>query len=217
MNNLCRSYVKEINGKFKHIQIIFYGSNIYNESSSDLDLCLILPNEVSQETKKNLIDITKKFQIKKALRIDEEIPFENKLIYTKQEVNDIFLNSPFRDEKGNYVYHEIEKTNSFLNSPEMKKRLMLNILTTDHKSCGNVIDMKTSEEKAWFEILTMVYKVFNTNLHDIDKTLDNLYVNPKTFMAGEMYLGYKLANPKKKKHLRKKVKKYSKELIKVLT
>lgn len=217
MNGLCKSYIKVLNENFKNIQIIFYGSNIYNEVSSDLDLCLITDKKLSKEEKERLIEFTKNFQKSKNLKIDEEIPFENKLLYTIKDLDDIFINSPFKDNDGRYVYHDIIKSAEFLNSLEMKKRLLLNILTTDHKSYGKLINIKNYEEKAWFEILNMLHNVFNTDLSNIDKILDNLYVNPSNFYASEMYLGYKLANPNKRKYLRKKVKIYSKKLLKSLT
>ena len=217
MNGLCKAYLHEIKKVIPKVQVIFYGSNIYDCSSSDLDLCLIVEDELTQKEKEQLIFTTKNFQKSKNLKIDEEIPFSNKLIYTKKEVENVFTDSPFRNSKGEYIYHDIVKSKEFLNSPEMKKRLFLNILTTDHKSSGKVINDKYYEEKAWFEILTMLHNVFESNLKDINIILDNLYVNPVNFLAGEMYLGYKLANPNKKRYLKKKAKKYSKKLLKVLT
>lgn len=217
MNCLCKNFVHDVLNNFSGVQIIFYGSNIYNESSSDLDLCLVVDKELTPSEKESLIMFTKNFQKRRNLKIDEEIPFENKLIYTKKEIEDVFINSPFRNSNGEYFYRDIIKNKEFLSSSQMKKRLLLNILTTDHKSCGKLLDLKFYEQKAWFEILTMLTKVFNTNLRNIDNVLDNLYVNPVNFLAGEMYLGYKLSNPNKKRYLRNKAKKYSKKLLKVLT
>ena len=112
--------------------VIYYGSNIYNESCSDLDLCLIFKKKLSKVVQQKLINKTIEFQKNNNLRIDEEIPFTNKLVYTIDEIEDIFINSPFI-ENGKYKLDDIVKSKEFLSSTIMKKRLMLNILTTDHK------------------------------------------------------------------------------------
>lgn len=208
MNSLCRNYYKMIISNFKEYDpiVIYYGSNIYNESSSDLDLCLIFKKELNKNIQQELIEKTKEFQKNNHLKIDEEIPFTNKLVYTIEEIEDIFINSPFV-ENGKYKLDDIVKSKEFLSSSIMKKRLMLNILTTDHKVLNDRHKIiKQYERKSWHEILLMLKNVFDTNLSDIDQVLDNMYINPITHYGGEMHLGYKLANPKKKKYLRKKVK-----------
>ena len=95
--------------------IVFYGSNIYNESSSDLDVCLIFNQPVDNQLKQEIINKTIQFQRESLLRIDEEIPFDNKLIYTLNELEDVFIDSPFRD-GDNFKLDEIVKTQEFLSS-----------------------------------------------------------------------------------------------------
>jgi len=209
MNRLCKNYSKMILKTFKELNpiIIFYGSNIYNESCSDLDVCLVFNENLNSEIKQKMIERTILFQKSFNLRIDEEIPFENKLIYTLDELQEVFTNSPFRDGE-NFKLDDIVKTAEFLSSSIMKKRLLINLLTTDHKVVNdkdNVI--KKFEDMAWKEILLMLKNVFNTDLTCVDNVLDHLYVNPKTHYGGEMHLGYKLANPNKRKYLKNKVKK----------
>lgn len=216
MNSLCRNYYKMIISNFKEYDpiVVYYGSNIYNESSSDLDLCLIFEKELSNDIQQELIEKTKEFQKNNHLKIDEEIPFTNKLVYTIDEIEDVFINSPFV-ENGTYKLDDIVKSKEFLSSSIMKKRLMLNILTTDHKILNDKHKkIKQYERKSWHEILLMLKNVFNTNLSDIDQVLDNMYINPITHYGGEMHLGYKLANPKKKKYLKNKVKRNCKIFLK---
>lgn len=218
MNGLCKNYYKMIMSNFNEYNpiIIYYGSNIYNESSSDLDICLIFEHILNDDVSEKLIEKTKEFQKDNGLKIDEEIPFTNKLVYTIDEVEDIFINSPFV-ENGIYKLDDIVKTKDFLSSNIMKKRLMLNILTTDHKVLNDKNKkIRRYERKAWMEILSMLKNVFGTNLLDVDQVLDNMYVNPKTHYGGEMYLGYKLANPKKKRYLKRQVKRNCKIFIKCI-
>lgn len=209
MNKLCKNYSKMVLTNFKELNpiIIFYGSNIYNESCSDLDVCLIFSEKLNSEIKQKIIDKTILFQKSFNLRIDEEIPFDNKLIYTVNELQDVFSDSPFRDGQ-NFKLDDIVKSEEFLSSSVMKKRLLINLLTTDHKVVNDKNkQIKKFEHMAWQEILLMLKNVFNTDLTSVDNVLDHLYVNPITHYGGEMHLGYKLANPNKRKYLKNKVKK----------
>ena len=139
MNKICEKYcneVKKIYGKYIE-SIIIYGSNIYNVNSSDLDLCLIL-NYRTEKLDDSIIEFTKKFHKDNNLKLDEEVPYKNKLIYTFNELEDSIKNSPFYlNEKP--IIKDIVKDSDFLSSLEMKKRLLINILTTDHVTIGKSI------------------------------------------------------------------------------
>lgn len=194
--------------------IVFYGSNIYNESSSDLDVCLIFNQPVDNQLKQEIINKTIQFQRESLLRIDEEIPFDNKLIYTLNELEDVFIDSPFRD-GDNFKLDEIVKTQEFLSSGVMKKRLLINLLTTDHRIVNDKSkQIRRFENMAWNELLLMLRGVFGTDITSVDNVLDHLYVNPNTHLGGEMHLGYKLGNPNKRKYLKIKIKKACKSFHK---
>ena len=153
MNRICQDYCKLINTKFsgKVKSIIIYGSNIYNESCSDLDACLIL-NEKNAKLQESIIYETLAFHRLHNLKIDEEIPHTNKLIYTISEIEETLKNPPFLED-GKVVIHDIVKDKSFLSSKEMKQRLLINILTTDHLTIGE------STAKYELEALKIIIKV----------------------------------------------------------
>ena len=81
MNKLCESYYDMLNNCFpnKIRSVIIYGSNIYNESSSDLDACVIIDDK-DVEIIGDIIKKTIDFHRSHNLKIDEEIPHENKII-----------------------------------------------------------------------------------------------------------------------------------------
>lgn len=216
MNRLCKNFYKIIMSEYDKYDPIFiyYGSNIYNENNNDLDVCLIFKKKLSYDTQQRLIERTIQFQKNNGLKIDEEVPFSNKLIYTFDEIEDIFIHSPFI-KNGKYKLGKIVKSKTFLSSKKMKQRLMLNILTTDHRILNDKHKkIKIYEKKAWFEIFKMIKNVFATNIRDIYLILDHLYINPITHYGGEMHLGYKLSNSHKIRYLKRKVKIYSKKFIK---
>lgn len=192
-----------INNRYNRIieSIVIYGSNIYNCSSSDLDVCLIT-SEYNQSLRDEIIRMTKEFHLSNNLRIDEEIPFENKLIYSENEVLNTLEHSPFEFD-GETLIKDIVKTREFLSSIEMKKRLLLNILTTDHLTMGK--STEEYERKALKIILETLKKYYSLKDVDVEKILPYFYRNPYTGAEGEMYLGYKKNKVEKDMYLRKKI------------
>lgn len=206
MGNICNEYATFIKDKIKDIDyiIIFYGSNIYNLSSSDLDICIIL-DTIDNIKVKDFINYTIQFQKNNNLKIDEEIPFTNKLIYTWNEIHDMFSSSPFK-KNNKYFIKDIEKTKEFLSSYEMKYRLLLNILTTDHRVLYDVENkIKVYESQAWDIILDAVINYFKIEKVSVNNILKHLYENQFTFANGENYLGYKKGNLDKEKYLMQQV------------
>ncbi len=206
MNKICSEYINLILKKFSHLQItiIIYGSNIYNASASDLDVCLIL-DEKDDVISNSIINETIKFHKKNKLKIDEEIPHTNKLIYTYNEVKEIIENNPFYKE-GKYVINDIVKTKEFLNSKEMKQRLLLNILTTDHLIVGKYYkELLNLSNKAWDLMLDTIINYFEIEELSVDNLLQHLYTNKYTGATGEMFLGYKKNYIEKEKYLRKQI------------
>src|SRR5574344_601412 len=203
MNELCSNYCKQIKTKFSNNirSIIIYGSNIYNESCSDLDVCLIV-NENNPKLQESIISETIKFHLENKLKIDEEIPHTNKLIYTIDEIEETLKNPPFY-EKDKVFIHEIVKEKEFLSSKEMKQRLLLNILTTDHLTIG---ESTTNYEMLSLKIIVkVIINYFKIEKNNENEIIECMYRNKYTGASGEMYLGYKENYKEKDEYLRKKI------------
>lgn len=203
MNKICKDYCDLIQAKFfDTIQsIIFYGSNIYDDNSSDLDVCVIVRKNNPQLQEK-IINETLKFYLIHNLRIDDEVPHTNKLVYTIDEIEETLNNPPFY-ENGIVVIHDIVKNMKFLSSKEMKQRLLLNILTTDHLTVGE--STKDYEIRALRIILDVIINYFKIDDKSETEILECMYQNKYTGATGEMYLGYKKDHKEKDKYLRKKI------------
>lgn len=194
--------------------LIFYGSIIYGKNSSDLDVCCVVDS--SDDTiKPEIIEKTKEFHRLNGLSLDDEIPHENKLIYTHEEIQNILRKSPFIDEDGNVNIPDIVKSEEFLSSKEMKARLLINMLTTDHITIPeNDSRIQTYERRAWEIIIEAVSKKENINIFSDDahqRILDAMYENPSTKATGEDYLGYKKYTDESKKEVSAKKEKYLSE------
>lgn len=207
MNSLCVNFKTEMYNEFPKLDfgIIIYGSNIFDINSSDLDVCIICDN-ISNDDKEKITKKVIEFHHKYNLKIDQEVPYENKLIFSYQDIKDAIIDNPFVD-RGIISINPIVKTNEFLSSIEMKKRLILNVLTTKHITinCKKIIN--EYEKKAWDVILNTIIE--NASLNDLspENILKNLYRDVCTGNEGEMFLGYKNNNIKKEKHLVKQIKK----------
>lgn len=136
------------------------------------------------------------------LRIDDEVPHTNKLVYTIDEIEETLNNPPFY-ENGIVVIHDIVKNMKFLSSKEMKQRLLLNILTTDHLTVGE--STKDYEIRALRIILDVIINYFKIDDKSETEILECMYQNKYTGATGEMYLGYKKDHKEKDKYLRKKI------------
>lgn len=206
MNNICTEYCDLINKHFGNRikSIIIYGSNIYNASASDLDVCIIV-KDWSESLQTEIINKTLQFHKKFNLKIDEEIPHYNKLIFTEKEIIDTLENPPFYS--GNeVVINDIVKTCEFLSSKEMKQRLLLNILTTDHLTVGE--PTVEYEKKAFSIMVDVVVRYYNLKGDSASEILECFYKNRYTGAEGEMYLGYKQNYKQKEQYLLSKIKEY---------
>lgn len=134
------------------------------------------------------------------------MPYENKLILSYQNIKEAIIDDPFVN-RGIVSINRIIKTEEFLSSKEMKKRLILNILTTKHISINCKKISKEYEEKAWNLILNTIVEYASLNNLSPENILKNLYCDANTGNEGEMFLGYKNNNIEKEEHLIKQIKK----------
>ena len=116
MNSLCLKFKNEMYNEFPKFNfgIIIYGSNILDINSSDLDVCIICDNICTKDKEK----ITKKvieFHHENNLKIDQEVPYESKLILSYQDIKEAINDNPFVN-RGIVSINPIVKTEEFLAS-----------------------------------------------------------------------------------------------------
>ncbi len=214
--DIINSYYNGVVNLVGDIIMILYGSTAYGVKTSDLDVCFVCDNNLSTENFEKLKNYTHEFHKEKCLRIDEEIPYDNKMIYTHEFITDTFNNSPFPYNNGKYVIPDIIKSKEFLCSLQMKKRLLLNILTVKNKVIGSAAEKEIIEDytnKAWDIILKTVISYSEKSILTFDEIYQLLYSNPFNGNSGEMYLGYKDNLKEKLEFIRTKLTKQLTKLI----
>lgn len=207
MNNLCYKFKRDFFNKFKQMKfgIIIYGSNIFEEISSDLDLCIVGENITEQE-KREIKEMVIQFHNSNKLKLDDEVPYNNKLFFSYEEIINAIIYNPFIID-GKINIRKIQKDKYFLSSIEMRKRLIINILTTKHIMINcDTSKMQIAKNMAWDLILKVIIEYSSIKTLEPDVILKNLYYDSKNNVEGEMFLGYKKGNIKKEEYLLKKIK-----------
>ena len=175
----------------KEDMLILYGSAASGKTTSDFDFCFVRkePREGDAERiEKAALD----FHHKNGLKVDEEVPYANKLLYSKQDLMETVYFSPFTKEKGVTRIDPIEKTPEFLSSPQIKKRLLFNMMTTPSRLLiGDEALFKRYKEAA-FDTLTDVIFGYEHNRPMTQKeVLSSLLTDSRSGKNGEDFLGYK--------------------------
>lgn len=203
---IAEEYYDGVKKLIGDITMVLYGSTVFGVKTSDLDLCFICKEPLPLSQFDILKEFTHDFHLKKNLRIDEEVPYDNKLVYTYDFIESALTNSPFPFYNGKYVIPSIEKNSEFLNSLQMKKRLLLNILTVKHIIIGrdeSIIDDYADE--AWEVILRTIISYSEKSEISFESILNLLYSDPFNYNTGEMYLGYKENLPEKVEYIKEQL------------
>lgn len=180
-----------------------YASGNYTEAS-DLDMFVAIGNHRSEDFEK-IRDFLIDLHVRYELRLDDEVPYENKLIISYEDIQDAIALKSFVKNGVRYHVPMVEKKKEFLSSPEIRWRLILNALTSPHECvCGNSDVYARFRIDAEKSLIRLARGLTATETPSIDEILEAL-TSGENKEEGEMYLGYKKE--------REDVIKYLKELI----
>lgn len=185
--------------------IIIYGMNIFDINSSDMRVCIVC-DKIGNDDKEKMTKKVIEFYHKYNLKLDHEVPYGNKFIFSYQDIKEAVINNPFVN-RGIISINPVVKSEEFLSSVEMKKRLILNILTRKHVTINCRKTIKDYEKKAWDVIIDTIIEYAGLNDLSSENILRNLYCDFYTGNKGEMFLGYENNNVENEKHLIYQIKK----------
>lgn len=173
--------------------VCLYGSSSYRPTSlmSDIDMFIATNHTVPSNNINELANFIRDFHIRRRRKVDEEVPYANKIIYTSQERLGALDLSMFPD--GHVV--PIQKTTEYLAGTEIKQRLFLNAMTTPHYIIGDNVQKYQAEKSAAERALTLLgISMQSDDLFSIDDIYSSLCVGPNGEF-GESHLGYKINYP----------------------
>lgn len=197
MNNdkiikLYNDYTERVNKAFPSLKIttISYGSFAYGVDTSDFDVCNIF-DSYNQKDREKIKEITINFHEDNNLKIDGDVPFENKCIFSFKEIEKVIENPPFPFVSGKYCILPVIKNSEYLSSIELKNRLLLNILTSKIVIInGNINDITYFTKKAWETLIRVIFSNNENKPLSQKKFIDYIYKNPYGNEKGKEYLGY---------------------------
>lgn len=191
-NSIIEKYKNSIIKEYGDLTLILYGSTVYGVNTSDLDICYLSEEKLTKQRFERLKDLTRIFHLENGLRIDEEVPYDNKLVYSNNMVKKAFEEPPFPYVNNKFIVNPILKNKKYLSSLEMSKRLLLNILTVRNNVLfGNEEKVKEFRNKAWYTIIRVVLSYAEKQELTINELINLLYEDPYSHATGELYLGYK--------------------------
>ena len=191
-NSIIEKYKNIMIKEYGDLTLILYGSTVYGVNASDLDICYLSDHLVTKQRFERLKYLTRMFHSENGLRIDEEVPYDNKLIYSNDMVKRTFEDPPFPYVNDKFIINPILKNKNYLSSLEMSKRLLLNILTfRNNVLFGDKEKVKEFSDKAWDTIIRVVLSYAEAKEVTIDELINLLYEDPYSHATGELYLGYK--------------------------
>lgn len=181
----------KINYKNKDYFCCLYGSSAYqNDILGDIDIFIAIIDYGADEYerfKKFIIDL----HVKNNLEIDNEVPFENKLMVTYLDLEKSFFGAGFKLQGGFFVVPPIKKDKKFLSSDQMRWRLLFNALTSPHIFIsGNRQQYLVFKRLAEQNIILLASDLVQSKIFSNDDLLNVLLSGPRK-EEGELYLGYK--------------------------
>ena len=217
IDELSKKYAQEVCKIFPNEEpiILLYGSAVEGVENSDLDVCTIVHNYNKQDEKK-IRDITVKFHIDNNMKIDNEVPFESKAIYSYFDIEKMLMKPPFQIFRRKFYIPEIEKTKEFLSSINVKYRLLLYALTANSVVIsGNKNILSIYKDRAWDVLIRVMFSYTANTMVTVNQFVNNLCRNPFTGVEGEGFLGYKKEYKNLCEHLLKCTKEYFEKNVKI--
>lgn len=194
------------NFKSRDYFVCVYGSYASNDftKNSDLDLFIATENHNTVDFDK-VRDFVVDLHVRNNLKINEEVPYTNKLVMSYKDLVDAISLKAFIKNGSKYLIPPVTEDKKFLGSRAVRLRIILNALTSPHQYiCGNKKKYTASKQKAETAIMLLACGLTKKNNLTQDKILEVL-LRGAHGEEGGVYLGYR---PK-----RVRVVRYLKELI----
>lgn len=186
-----KQIISSVLGEQRFVGVIYgsYPNGTANEKS-DIDAFICLPainDNIFQNIKSAVVEFHKTYD----LGLDNEVPYENKLLYTFDEIISALNFEGFEMLNGHLFIPEVEKTTEFLSSHKIKLRLAFNALTVPHTILGSerkFIEHILSSSSVALTLLAI--DLVSVEQFSIDELIHSLLFSTNG-LEGEMFLGYK--------------------------
>lgn len=186
------SFFSEKSFAYRDHFVCVYGSYAsgHHTETSDVDVFIAIETHDERDFK-GVCDFLIDLHTRHDLKMDDEVPYENKVLVSYDDVQHAIALDSFIKSGEQYQVPPVKKEKVFLASLEIRWRLILNALTSPHECVyGNkelYTTFKTSAEKSIARLARGLVK----NGESTPKKLLAVLVSGTKGEEGEMYLGYK--------------------------
>lgn len=195
----CKEYFKT-----RDYFVLVYGSYASNDftEKSDLDLFIAIDKHNLADFKK-VSDFVVDLHTRNNLKINEEVPYENKLIVSYKDATDALDLNAFIKKGSKYIIPPVTSDKEFLASREVRFRIILNALTSPNQFiCGNKNEYNLLKQKAEKAIIKLAYGFAKKSKLTQEEILSILLIGANGEKSGD-YLGYRNNRPEVIKYLKK--------------
>ena len=192
---------------------VIYGSSVFISGffKSDIDLMIFVEDSfVTDENKKKVIDKIISLHKKFELPMDDEVPFDKKLLIPFSFLDKMLIGHGFELDGLKLVIPDIVKSKKFLASDKLLSRLCLNVITTRNVILDGEYDLFYNYREFAIELIISIILMNNNWVSSFDDIVDKMYTDGER--EGELFLGYKKIN-EVDQHLRKLVKEISNKML----
>lgn len=170
---------------------VTYGSYASGCQTSASDIDFFVAVEQSQkEDLDALVLLLKDLEQEYAITLDTEVPYENKLLVSFIDLDHAVALDAFALDGTSAVVPSIQKEKTFLSSPQIRWRLILNALTTPHIMIAGNSDIYQRYRLSAEAAVRDLSKLLTGNTELLEERVRAL-ITSKDGATGEMFLGYK--------------------------
>jgi hypothetical protein len=168
-----------------------YGSSVEGSETSDLDMLVVTDKLPGDETKNRFIDGLKQLHKETGRSIDEEVPYDNKIFYTYDELEEA-LRLPFAQptDPGSIDIRYLDQAHDddpYFESLEMKQRLIFNALTSPN-------ELLTGDQAIFVNATILARDSLSKLVAHLksgdDRPAKKILAESKDGVSGKDYLGY---------------------------
>lgn len=206
-----RRFSEEFLDQDRHF-VCVYGSYATEDDNEDSDVDLFFASTLfNREEFEKIRSFIVDLHFRNGIPLDNEVPYENKLLVTYEDLENAVTLRPFKTKEGKHLVPPITKDEIYLSSLEIKWRLLLNALTTPHLFFGgDILTYNHYRDRAEEAIVHLAYDLLEGGECASKDILSVLLTGPSG-EEGELYLGYKKGRRTVVSHLEKIIKKYHKK------
>lgn len=182
--------IKKVLGTENWIMVNYGSRHVLYDEKSDFDCC-IYSRYLTYDQQLEIADAIREIHLKYNLKIDNDMKYINKTSFCLEDIELLKGFPPFPSVDGRLVLTDVTMERIFLDSHDMKMRLLLNIFTKNCKLVYGSIDLFQSVVNEMYDILLSILLKTTTDGLAIDEMVNMMFVR-QGMSSYKGYLGYNI-------------------------